>query len=498
MKQKVITTQEASEIDQKTRETLGCTALDLIRKAGEALEKAFLDHFRPRRDERIGIFSGSGHNGADALVLGELLFKKGYDVSFVVLSEGEKLKPENREIISEIEESGGKILRFHEESHMGEIKSLIGKSDYVIDGIFGTGLKNEVTGFLRMVIEALSEARNLFSIDIPSGISGDSGLALGAAVRADYTAVIEHYKVGNLLNQAADHHGKKEIIKIGLMDAQSNRDYLSEESILPLPKRKNHTHKYDYGNLLIIGGSPEMTGAPVLAALAALRTGAGLATVALPKEALPYLKQLPPEIMARYYGDFSEFHPFLEKKNACAFGPGLGKKNPFSEAILGELIETGLPTVIDADGINYLKKFSEEGAKFPNVVMTPHLGELAQFLGSRPAELEKRSLEVLEELAERHECTVVLKGPCTLIANKNEVWFVDAPNPGLATAGSGDVLTGVIVSLLGQGFPLLEAAKTGVYLHALAGRLAKEKYGEAGLIAGDIIAFLPEAIKKIT
>ena len=496
MKQKVITTEEALEADRRTCEAEGCTALDLIRKAGKALEEVFTAHFQPKPGQRIGIFSGCGHNGADALVVGQLLQRQGKDVVFVILGRPESLKPENREILSEIQAAGGKTVFFHEEKDLPEVGKIIRECSFLVDGIFGTGLNKEVSGFLRSVIELLGNAKNIFSIDIPSGLSGDNGLVQGAAVKADLTAVIEHFKAGNLLNQASDHHGVKTLVRIGLKVGDCKRSLLTKEEIAPVPRRRNFSHKYDYGNVLIVGGSPEMTGAPVLSGQAALRSGAGLVTLALPKEARSYIKHLPPEIIARYYSDFSEFHQLLERKDAFAFGPGLGKKNSFSEAILGALLDSNLPVVVDADGIYYLKKFLKEGSRFPNVIITPHLGELAQFVGMIPEKLTERSLEVVSELAKEHELTIVLKGPCTIIANKEEIWFQDAPNPGLATAGAGDVLTGVIASLLGQGMPLLEAAKTGVFLHSLAGELARAEYGEAGMIAGDVIGKLPEAIKR--
>lgn len=498
MKKYVITTKEAAEIDRKTCETKNITNLDLIKKAGRELKEAFLHCCKPGSDELISIFSGSGHNGADALMLGSLFLSQGYNVTFVIVSSKEHLKPENLLLASEIENAGGIIQYLHEDSDFDAILKIIEKSSYVIDGIFGTGLNKEISGFLSKVIEAITDAKFVFSIDIPSGISGDTGLVMGSAVKADMTAIVEYLKAGNLLNQAADYHGKKVTVKIGLLEADTGKYHLTEENIIRIPKRKNYSHKYHYGSLLIIGGSPEMTGAPMLASYAALRSGAGLATVALPKRALPYLKLFYPEIIVRYYADFSELFPLLEKKKAIAFGTGLGRENPDAEAILEELLERDIPTVVDADGIYYLKRFLKEGSKYPHVIITPHLGELSVLTGIQTEELAKRSLDVVQDLAQKFDITIVLKGPCTLIADKNEIWFSDYGNPGLATAGSGDVLTGVITSLLGQGFPVLEAAKSGVFLHSLAGFLAKEKYGEAGLIASDIINYLPEAIKKIS
>ncbi|MGI6768699.1 MAG: NAD(P)H-hydrate dehydratase [Bacilli bacterium] len=498
MKEYVITTKEATEIDQKTCELKNLTNLDLIKNAGLALEEAFLLNCKPKISSQITVISGSGHNGADGLMLGYLLSKKGYQINFIVINVKENLKPENQQIIANIEAEGKNINYFYNESFFEEIENLIKKSDYLIDAILGTGLNKEITGYIGKVIDATRLAKFIFSIDIPSGINGDNGLVYGTAVSADLAAVIEHYKAGNLLNQAQDYTKEKMLVKIGLSTEDKGKYILKENYIQPLPKRKNYSHKYNYGNLLIIGGSLGMTGAPLLTGAGALRTGAGLVTLALPNTCASTLKGSYPEIITNFYKSFDELLPSLEKRNAFTFGPGLGRKNPDAEAILNELLKLGLPLVIDADGIYYFKKFKNRGRKYRNVIITPHLGELAVFTGLDSKELEKRSLEVARAFVEEYEFTLVLKGPCTIIADKNETWFSANGNPGLATAGSGDVLTGIITSLLGQGYSPLDAAKTGVYLHSLAGNLAKEKFGEAGLIASDIIAFLPEAIKKIT
>lgn len=496
MKEYVITTKDATEIDQNTCKQKNLTNLDLIENAGLALEEAFLLHCKPKKSSQITVISGSGHNGADGLMLGYLLSKKGFQINYIVIQAKENLKPENQQIIATIEAEGGKINYFYNESFFEEIQVLIEKSDFLIDAIFGTGLNKEVTGFIAKVIDTTRLAKFIFSIDIPSGINGDNGLVYGTAVSADLTAVIEHYKAGNLLNQALDYTKESILVKIGLLSEDKGKYVLKENNIKPLPKRKNYSHKYHYGNLLIIGGSSGMTGAPLLSGAGALRTGAGLVTLALPATCTSTLKNSYPEIITGLYRNFDDFLPLLNKRNAFAFGPGLGRKNPDAEAILNEILKLGLPVVIDADGIYYFKKFKNRGRKYRNVIITPHLGELAVFAGLDQEELEKRSLEVARAFVEEYEFTIVLKGPCTIIANKDETWFSANGNPGMATAGSGDVLTGVITSLLAQGYSPLEAAKTGVYLHSLAGNLAKDKFGEAGMIASDIINLLPEAIKK--
>ncbi len=491
MRELIITTKEAREIDQKTCKVKGISNLDLIKSAGLALSKMFLEKCQPNKNCLITILAGSGHNGADSLIMGQILQSK-FQVKFIILEKKENLKPENNLILKDLEAAN---IHYLDQDNLSKVKKLIRKSDYIIDGIFGTGLNKEINGYPAEIIDVLNPSTFIFSIDIPSGIGGDNGLSYGKAIKANLTAIIQNYKVGNLLNEADDYHGEKVLIDIGLLSEDRGKYLLKKENILRYPKRKHYSHKYHYGNLLIIGGSPGMVGAPFMAALAALRSGAGLSSVAYPIECTSNFKMYP-EIISHQYSDFEKLKLLLNKRNAIAFGPGLGKNNPYSESIIDEILSLDIPTVIDADGIYYLKPYLEKHHIFKNLIITPHLGELSILTGIKQEELEKRNLEVVRELVEKHRLIIVLKGPCTIIADEEETWFSNTGNPGMATAGSGDVLTGIITSLLAQGFPPLEAAKTGVYLHSLAGSEASKKYGEAGMIATDIIDFLPETIKK--
>ncbi|MDD3999948.1 MAG: NAD(P)H-hydrate dehydratase [Bacilli bacterium] len=493
MKEYIISTTEAKLIDQMTCEVKGLTNLDLIKAAGHALTKVFLERCQPNNEQIITILAGPGHNGADGLMMGSLLLKANLQVNFVLISS--KIKPENQEILQDIEKAKANV--YHLEDNFSLIQKLTLKSDFLIDAIFGTGLNQEIDGLPKKLIESLPASAYIFSIDIPSGINGDNGLIYGTSVKANFTAIIQNYKVGNLINDALDYHGEKSLVDIGLFLEDFSKYYLDAPFIEPFLKRKHNTHKYDYGNILIIGGSVEMKGAPQLAASAALRTGSGLVSQALPSECLTAFNSNYPEIITYLYEDLNQLISLLKKRDAVAFGPGLGRKNPLSKAILNEILQLDIPLVIDADGLFYLKPYLEQGIKLNNQIITPHLGEFAALVGKEIKEVHRNCLEIAKELSNKHNLTIVLKGPCTMIVNKDEAWFSDLGNPGMATAGSGDVLTGIITSLLAQKHSLLEAAKIGVYLHCLAGNLAKNQFGEVSMVASDIVKMLPKVIKSL-
>jgi ADP-dependent NAD(P)H-hydrate dehydratase / NAD(P)H-hydrate epimerase len=255
-------------------------------------------------------------------------------------------------------------------------------------------------------------------------------------------------------------------------------------------KRAAKTNKYDYGSVLVIGGSVGYFGAPAMSALSAYRTGSGLVTVLLQKEDYPFYQNLNPEVMVHPYDSFEGLADALIKKNVVLFGPGLNADDTLNEKVLKVLLERKVPLVIDAAGLTILHSLLDAGYSFENVIVTPHRGEAQKLLDSLTPE------KVINQLTNRG-LTVVLKDATTLIANVGNQFMADQGNPGMATAGSGDVLAGMIASLLGQGYTPLEAATMGVYLHQSAGNFALDELGEDSMMATDIIRHIPDAIKKI-
>lgn len=264
-----------------------------------------------------------------------------------------------------------------------------------------------------------------------------------------------------------------------------------------LRKRQANSHKYDYGSILIVGGNIGMTGAPLISAYSAMRTGSGLSAIAIQEKYIQYLNNIYPEIMVRPYKDEKDFLKLLHKKDAIAFGPGLGRVDEYG-GILETLIDKQLPLIIDADGIYYLNRLKNKIKRPNNIVITPHYGEMALFLDTDSKAVSKDPISFIKQVTKQYGIMVVLKGPTTFIADENEIIHSSLGNPGMATAGSGDVLTGIITSLVGQGLSMLEACKLGVYIHSKAGCLASEKNGEYSMMATDIINEIPQILKDIS
>lgn len=257
-----------------------------------------------------------------------------------------------------------------------------------------------------------------------------------------------------------------------------------------LGSREKQTNKYDYGSVLIIGGSVGFFGAPALSALAAYRTGSGLVTVLVQKKDYPFYHNLTPEVMVRPYENLRDLNDILIKKDAVLFGPGLQGDDSLNEDVLWLLLQKNIPLVIDASGLTTLKRLLDQDRRFENVIVTPHLGEAKRLLDSDEPQKD------LERLTQKG-MTVVLKGADVWVANEKSTFLADRGNPGMATAGSGDVLAGIIVSYLGQKKLPIEAAQVGVYIHQSAGGLARDEVGEDSLMASDIIRYIPQAIQGV-
>lgn len=490
MFEKVLLTDEMKRLDQYTCDTKNISSLELMEVAGYHIYRCFLDnHQINKENDRILVIAGLGNNGGDALVVSELLLKDNFKVNIVIIGDLNKLSRETRTVYQRLRENNISILNITSSENLKEFNQLINNSEYIIDGIFGIGLNKDVEGIFFECIKLINQNQAyVFSIDIPSGIYSDNGNIGKIAVNADFTAIIQNYKVGNLLNDAKDYHGKLKLLDIGILqDINSTNRYLLNDNIKQLMiKRKHNSHKYHYGSLLTIGGSIGMTGAPLLSAYSALRAGVGLSTIGIHEKYYPYINHIYPELMIFPFKNISDINKLLDKKDVIAFGPGLGRNDDFNYQLLYHLINTSFPLVIDADGIFYLKKFIHILPQDNNIIITPHLGELALLLDKDVNTIKKKSLETLKSLTNDYGLTVVLKGPTTIIADKDEVYFNYNGNPSMATAGSGDCLTGIISALIGQKLSLLDACKLGVYLHSLAGDLAEKELGNS-LIATDII-----------
>lgn len=513
---KVVTAQEMREIDAKTIERYCIPSTVLMERAGLAVASKIKEIFNRKK---IIVIAGSGNNGGDGLVVARNLYNEGWDVKVFLTSRPEDLK-------------GDALLQYKVAVKFGvdiqPIKELLvcqspvlTRHSIIVDAILGTGLSKNVTGRLSAVITFLNKSNvPVVSIDIPSGISSDSGQIMGDAVRADYTVTFGLPKRGHLLYPGAEYAGKLFIEDIGfpkeLLESEKfNVELLMKNEVSTLiPERLNYSHKGDYGHVLIVAGSRGKTGAAFMAAKACLRSGAGLVTIGVPDSLSEIVQSRVTEEMTLILPDKGDgtlsakasdiIRDFLnEKADVLAIGPGIGVSADTQKIIKNMIKNSTKPMVIDADGVNSIKGEREvfKKARVP-VILTPHPGEMARLLQDtryRIQDIEKDRLNIAMSFAKETGTYLVLKGVPTIIAGSDGKAFINSTgNPGMATGGTGDVLTGMIVGFLSQGLKPVQASILGVYTHGLAGDIAASEKGEHPLIATDIIDKLPAAFYSLS
>lgn len=513
---KVVTAAEMRKIDQDTIDGIGIPAIVLMETAGSAIVRAIDRHYP--NAQRIAIFVGKGNNGGDGLVIARQLAHAGREVSIFLVSPAESFTGEAQTNLNIVKNLGLNI----EDVKIAKLYLDTIGCELLIDTIFGTGLHSDVREPISTIINEINRLSiPIFAVDLPSGLDSDTGKPLGACVKADRTVTIGLPKRGLLLHPGAELAGQLEIVDIGfpkqVIDTQNISVNLTTEKAASnwLPPRAPATHKGSYGRVLVVAGSTGMTGAASLTSQAALCSGAGLVTLAIPKSLNAIMEVKLSEVMTLPMpetedGSLAEsaaqsILEFAERNQSIlAIGPGLSQ-HPETKALVHQLIkenrEQGLDLrmVIDADGLNALADAKEQlsflGEK---TVLTPHLGEMARLTDTQIPTLAADRISKAEEFAQNYGLTLVLKGAPTITANLNgEVWINSTGNPGMATAGMGDVLTGVIAGLIAQNVPSTNAATLGVYLHGVAGDIAAEAFGMHGLVAGDVLKLIPHAITSL-
>jgi len=509
---KVVTAQEMRDIDKKTIEGLGIAGYVLMERAGGAVAFKIRELFEKRK---VIVLAGGGNNGGDGIVAARELYNLGWNARVLLLAREERLSHDCGEQYA----IAGKIgvpVEFRERVTAGDLHGAI-----VVDALLGTGLHKDVEGSMADTIRFLNGSHApVVSVDIPSGISSDTGHVMGVAVRAGYTVTFGLPKRGHVLYPGADYTGRLFIENIGfpasLLDSDDLRVELPERLFISslVPERKRYSHKGSYGHVLIVAGSRGKTGAAFMAAKSCLRAGAGLVTIGVPESLFDVFQSRVTEEMTlslpdRGDGSLSSlaaeviFGFLSERADVLCIGPGIGVSGE-TERLLEELLRNSKrPVVIDADGLNSIRDPSAmKDSKVP-LILTPHPGEMARLLkGGTEQKIIKKvegdRISVALDFSVGTGTCLVLKGVPTVIAGPEGRAFVNPTgNPGMATGGAGDVLTGMIASFLGQGLRPLHAAVLGVYMHGLAGDLAAGDKGEHSLIASDIIDALPEAFKEL-
>lgn len=480
----IISGKKVSELDKFFIKDQGISSLDLMENAAVSFCDWYYGEF-PYTDQAITIFCGPGNNGGDGLAIARLLLDAVEEVTIVYFEEVEDCSKDYQSNFHRLPESIKKIC--FNDFDFAEYNSSV-----IIDCIFGVGINRPLEGKYQEAILKLNGIEsNKISVDIPSGIPADTVLE-GEAFTANFTITFQFPKLSLLFPEHARYTGKIEILDIGISEdflkKYSDQRFLVEKNDIPFLHKRFHnfSHKGDFGKVLLLGGSIGKVGAILLASKAALRTGSGLVSGLIPDEERVILQIALPEVMVYSFEDFKSFNEF----DAIGIGPGWGANVDIS-FFENLLCSYSKPVVIDADGLNALSRNSQLLNVIPkNSILTPHLKEFERLVGACKNHLE--CLDKARDFSVHHGIYLVLKGAFTCISCPDgNQFFNSTGNKYMATAGSGDVLTGMITSFLGQGYSSIDAAICGVYHHGLAGEVASKKL-RRGLIASDIIQKIPE------
>jgi ADP-dependent NAD(P)H-hydrate dehydratase / NAD(P)H-hydrate epimerase len=489
---KILTAEQTKAADDFTIKNKPISSLNLMERAGTNCTSWIIDNYTT--DIPVIIFCGIGNNGGDGLVIARLLKKKGFDVSIYIVEFSKKYSPDFSKNLKKLEKEKVNIHFLTENNFSFELPENI----LIIDAIFGNGLSKPINGFIAEIITTINTSNTtVIAIDIPSGLFADSNINNNSAaiIEADYTLTIQQPKQSFFAVETQKYVGKFIIINIGILPAFLNEVvtdtyFVTHEAILPLlKKRTKFSHKGTYGHSLIIAGSKGKMGAAVLASRACLKIGSGLVTALVPRIGLNVVQIANPEVMciATSEKDFINELPDLSNYNSIGVGPGIGTEKQTQNSIKLLIQNCKQALVLDADALNILAENKTWLAFLPpHTILTPHPKEFERLVGKTSNSEEKWQLQ--KKFAIKHQVIVVLKGAYTSIAcPTGELYFNSTGNPGMATAGSGDVLTGIITGLLAQGYTPSQAAILGVYVHGFAGDKAKEILSENTLVASDII-----------
>jgi len=473
-------------IEQSVINDHGVPAYTLMKRAGHTVFEVCRG--RLGKDDKVLVMCGPGNNAGDGYEVARLLREGGHSVDVISVTAAEKLDGAAAKARDAWQQAGGDITLFE-----GEIPQDV---DLIIDAMLGTGLERSLRGNFIVAVQLVNaHSAPVIAVDIPTGLNSDTGIPMGSAVIARQTVTFIGLKLGLFIGLAADYCGA---VLIGDLEAPQIAfkgvppvaiRSETEDIAAYLPVRQNVCQKGDFGHVLVMGGDAGLSGAVRMSAEGAARVGAGLVSVATHPLHAPLVNIGRPEIMSHAISSGEMLPPFIEKASVLVIGPGLGR-GEWAESCWRPILGLEIPMVVDADALNLL---AEEPVFRPNWVLTPHPGEAARLLGVTPDIIQNDRIEAVSKMQARYGGVVVLKGAGSLIASETGIVVCDAGNPGMASGGMGDVLTGVIAGLLAQGLPLDEAAHVGVLIHAHAGDLAAGD-NPRGMLAGDLLERLREVV----
>ncbi len=521
---KLVTSSQMRNIDKKTIEGIGISGLELMEKAGKGVALAAKEMLGDVKNKKVLIFCGRGNNGGDGFVVGRYLSEWGAEVEFYLTADRGEVRGDAK---TNLEKAGKMGLPITEVLEKEEVPSKI-EADLIVDALFGTGFTGEIAGYLRDIVELISSScAPVLSVDIVSGLHADTGQFTGLCIKAQRTVTMALPKIGHFFFPGKGVSGQVSVVDIGVPphvveEENINLNLITEVEVKAmLPRRPGDAYKGTCGRVILIAGSTGMTGAASLASLSSLRAGAGMAILGIPQTLNPILETKLTEVMTKPLPDvrkkgalalrgLGEIRELLKWGDCCAIGPGLGQHFETIELVRRLISKINMPTVIDADGLNAIAKDTSilKECQAP-LILTPHIGELSRLNGMPTSEIARDRITCASDFAKEYNCILVFKGAPTIISEPSGQTYVNPTgNAGMATAGSGDVLTGIIVGLLAQMLILrkaknpadeiqkimIDSACAGVYIHGLTGDLAKQEKGEMGMIAGDMMEKIPDTL----
>jgi hydroxyethylthiazole kinase-like uncharacterized protein yjeF len=500
---KVFTIDKIRQIDEFTIRNEPITSIDLMERAAQACSEWISLNYNTRN--KFIVFCGPGNNGGDGLAIARQLYSKGLQVKVFIISGDNKISEDFKTSLAGLEEIKEiEIIRLNDKDDLHTVD----ENSIVIDAIFGSGLSRPVEGLAAEVIGKINSSGSIIiSIDIPSGLFGEDNRKNNseAIIKASHTLTFQFPKLSFFYSENNMYTGKWVILPIGLHNEVISRIhsdfyYIDQDYAAGLLKKRNKfSHKGTYGHGLLIAGSYGMMGASVLASKACMKAGAGLVTAHIPRLGCSILQTAVPEALVSLDDSDTVFTkaPEFSKFTAVAVGPGLGSTNPVHNGLRSFLETCNLPMILDADALNIISEHKDWLERIPaGSILTPHPGEFGRLFGKYNNGYDSNHAQI--ELSKKHSIIIVLKGAFTSVSCPDgSCWFNSTGNPGMATGGSGDVLTGIILSLLAQGYSSKFAAILGTYIHGLAGDLASEEEGEEGVVATDIINHTGKAFKYL-
>ncbi|MDD4363982.1 MAG: NAD(P)H-hydrate dehydratase [Atribacterota bacterium] len=498
---------EMQNMDQEAINKYGFTEDILMENAGLAAYQVIAENFKIKNTS-FSIFCGTGNNGGDGLVLARKLHSCGAKVCLFIINDPLKYRRaalKNWEIVKKLQ------IPVFTKIVLETAKANINPNSIIVDAMFGTGLQKDIEGIYYQIISFINHHHKqpVISIDIPSGINGDNGQIMGIAIKADHTITFGLPKIGNLLYPGFSYCGKLHISHISFPPALYNKEELKIElnTPSPLPARPVNGHKGTFGKTLFISGARNYLGAPVFSSLSFLKCGGGYSLLAAPSSIVPYIGTQAKEVVylpqketnsgTIALENYDELLKRSAESNMVVLGPGLSVEHETRQLIKKLIIDIEKPLLLDGDALTVLSEnINILNNRISPTILTPHIGEMSRLLKKSTDEIKVEAVNFMQDFTQKHNCFAVLKGAHSLICTPEGKVFLNLTgNNGMATAGSGDVLTGIIAAVFSLGLPLESAVREAVLIHGFAGDLAARKKGEDGMIASDIMNCLPVAMQ---